>query len=58
VIARYHGRNEGVNTDTDSMIDNMRNAAVGLGAKFGLSYPQWKSLVAGLVSEHIKTEIS
>lgn len=58
VTARYHGRNEVVNTDTDSVVDNTRNAAVGLGAKLGLSYPQWKSLVAGLISEHIKTEIS
>ncbi len=49
VIARYHGRNEVTNTDTDSVIDNTRNAAVGIGAKLGLSYPQWKSLVAGLV---------
>ncbi|SKB87196.1 hypothetical protein SAMN05660226_03533 [Parapedobacter luteus] len=49
VIARYHGRNEVVNTDTDSVVDNTRNTMVGLGAKLGLSYPQWKSLVAGIV---------
>ncbi|MGK6351468.1 hypothetical protein [Parapedobacter sp. DT-150] len=51
VIARYHGRNEVINTDTDSALDNARNAMVGAGAKLGLSYPQWKSLVAGLVKE-------
>ncbi|SEL29382.1 hypothetical protein [Parapedobacter koreensis] len=51
VIARYHGRNEVTNTDTDSVVDNARNAMVGIGAKLGLSYPQWKSLVAGLVSK-------
>lgn len=49
VRARYHGRNEVVNTETDSVVDNTRNAAVGIGAKLGLSYPQWKSLVEGLV---------
>lgn len=52
VIARYHGRNEVANTDTDSMVDNTRNAAVGLGAKLGLSYPQWKSLIEGLVKRN------
>lgn len=51
VTARYHGRNEVTNTDTDSVVDNTRNAAVGLGAKLGLSYPQWKSLVTGLVKQ-------
>jgi len=49
VVARYHGRNEVANTDTDSLIDNARNAVVGIGAKLGLSYPQWKSLIEGVV---------
>lgn len=49
VIAHYHGRNETANTDTDSTVDNVRNALVGAAAKLGLSYPQWKSLVDGLV---------
>ncbi len=49
VIARYHGRNEVTNTDTDSIVDNTRNAAVGIGAKLGLSYPQWESLIKGLI---------
>ncbi|MFC3199048.1 hypothetical protein ACFOET_15595 [Parapedobacter deserti] len=51
VIARYHGRNEVANTDTESTVDNVRNTLVGGGAKLGLSYPQWKSLVSGLVKE-------
>lgn len=51
VIARYHGRNEVTNTRTDSASDNVRNALVGVGAKLGLSYPQWKSLVSGLVEQ-------
>lgn len=55
VIARYHGRNEVANTETESTIDNVRNAMVGAGAKLGLSYPQWKSLVEGLVKPEKKT---
>ena len=54
VVARYYGRNETANTDTDSTIDNVRNALVGVGAKLGLSYPQWKSLVDGLVARPYK----
>jgi hypothetical protein len=50
VFAEVHGRNEMANTDTDHMMDNVRNTMVGLGAKVGASYPQWKGLVAGLVS--------
>lgn len=50
VIARYHGRNEVANTDTESVVDNMRNALVGVGAKLGLSYPQWQGLVDGLIA--------
>ncbi len=49
VYAEEHGRNENVNSKTDNFIDNLRNTVVGLGAKLGLSYPQWKSLVKGLL---------
>ena len=51
VFAEEHGRNELPNTDTDYLIDNIRNTLVGLSAKIGLSYPQWKGLVEGLVSQ-------
>ena len=47
--AEIHGRNEQPNTDTDQVIDNVRNTLVGWSAKLGLSFPQWKSLVTGLV---------
>lgn len=48
IIIHYAGRNEVVNTDNSSMLDNFRNFMVGMGAKLGASYPQWKALVEGL----------
>lgn len=51
VIASYHGRNEVVNTDMEKPLDNLRNAVVGWSAKMGLSYPQWESLIQGLVKK-------
>ena len=50
VLAEMHGRNEMANTDSAGVIDRIRNVAVGLGAKIGFSYPQWKVLVESLVS--------
>lgn len=49
VYAEEHGRNEVPNTDTSSVSDNIRNTLVGWSAKIGFSYPQWKSLVKGIV---------
>lgn len=49
VSAEEHGRNEVPNTDTSHLGDNIRNTLVGWSAKIGLSYPQWKSLVKGIV---------
>lgn len=49
VFAEVHGRNEEANTETGHMVDNARNSLVGLGAKMGISFPQWKGLVSGLV---------
>lgn len=49
VSAEVHGRNEEPNTDTEHLIDNARNTLVGLSATFGMSFPQWKGLVSGLV---------
>jgi hypothetical protein len=49
VSAEEHGRNEVPNTDTSHLADNIRNTLVGWTAKIGLSYPQWKSLVKGIV---------
>lgn len=50
VYAQEHGRNEVPNTATHSFGDNLRNRLVGWTAKIGLSYPQWKSLIKGLVN--------
>jgi hypothetical protein len=49
VVASVHGRNEEPNTDTSRTVDKVRNAVVGGGASAGLSKPQWKSLVSGLL---------
>jgi hypothetical protein len=49
VSAEEHGRNEVPNTDTSHLTDDIRNTLVGWTAKIGLSYPQWKSLVKGIV---------
>lgn len=49
VHAEVHGRNEVANSDTEILIDNIRNVLVGWSAKLGFSYPQWKSLVNAIV---------
>ncbi|MBB6270290.1 hypothetical protein HDF26_000717 [Pedobacter cryoconitis] len=49
VSAEEHGRNEVPNTDTSHLTDNIRNTLIGWTAKIGLSFPQWKSLVKGIV---------
>jgi len=51
VTAEEHGRNEVPNTDQGSFLDKSRNFMVGVAAKIGLSYPQWKSLVKGLLQD-------
>lgn len=47
----YYGRNEEVNLENERFIDNVRNGLVGIGAKMGFSYPQWKALVSGLLEK-------
>lgn len=52
VTAAVLGRNEVANTDAaNSLLDKLRNAIVGTGAVSGLSYPQWKSLVNGVLGK-------
>jgi len=51
VSAEEHGRNEVANLETGHLLDNIRNAVVSAGSKIGFSYPQWKSLVIGLLSK-------
>lgn len=57
VLVRYAGRNEVINTENDAIADNFRNFLIGLAAKLGASYPQWKALVDGLVSYEENQEI-
>lgn len=52
VHAEVHGRNEKANMNTDHLVDNIRNTLIGWSAKLGFSYPQWKSLVTGLVNNN------
>jgi len=49
VSAEEHGRNEVPNTDTSKFSDQVRNTLIGWTAKIGLSFPQWKSLVEGII---------
>jgi hypothetical protein len=49
VKASVYGRNEKPNTEPPSFWDKMRNTLVAISASLGLSKPQWKSLVKGLV---------
>ncbi|KIA96554.1 hypothetical protein OC25_02070 [Pedobacter kyungheensis] len=51
VSAEEHGRNEVANTSAGNLIDKGRNMVVGLAAKLGLSYPQWKSLVKAFLAD-------
>ncbi|MFC3559111.1 hypothetical protein [Pedobacter jamesrossensis] len=50
VFAEEHGRNELPNTVEGSIVDRGRNFLVGIAAKLGMSYPQWKRLVKGLLA--------
>ena len=51
VYAEEHGRNELANAYTTSTVDNIRNTLVGWAAMLGFSYPQWKSLVKGILAD-------
>lgn len=53
ILIQYAGRNEILNLANENLTDTIRNFWVGLAAKIGASYPQWKSLVKGL-AERIK----
>lgn len=49
VSVEYHGRNELINLDSSNLSDKIRNIVVGMAAKLGMSYSQWKGLIEGLV---------
>jgi hypothetical protein len=47
--AGAHGRNESPNNDEVDLHDKMRNTAIALMARVGLSGPQWQKLVNALI---------
>lgn len=49
ITAGVYGRNEKPNTQSEKLIDKIRNTAIATGAVAGLSKLQWKSLVQGLL---------
>ena len=51
VTAAVYGRNEVPNTTNANAIDKTRNAVVGTTATAGLSDPQWKALVNGVLGK-------
>jgi len=51
ILAGVYGRNEKPNTNTETLKDKLRNAAVATGAISGFSKLQWKSLVNGLIKK-------
>jgi len=38
-----------INLDVDLLSDKLRNLLIGIGAKLGASFPQWKSLLKGIM---------
>jgi len=51
ITAGVYGRNEKPNTNTETLKDKIRNAAMATGAISGFSKLQWKSLVNGLIEK-------
>jgi len=49
VSAAVHGRNEIPNNHDTGIYDSVRNTIIALSARVGLSGPQWKKLVTGLL---------
>jgi hypothetical protein len=49
VHAEVHGRNETPNNHNVDLHDTIRNTAIALSARIGLSGPQWKKLAKGLL---------
>jgi hypothetical protein len=51
VSAAVHGRNETPSTEDTGLYDTVRNTIIALAAREGLSFPQWKSLVKGILDK-------
>ena len=54
VTADILGRNEEANTETDNLLDKVRNIATAVGAWLGFADVQWKSLAKALVDQDDK----
>jgi len=52
VSAAVHGRNEIPNNHDTNLYDTVRNTIIALTARAGLSGPQWKKLVVGLLDDN------
>ncbi|RYU87974.1 hypothetical protein EWM62_15900 [Mucilaginibacter terrigena] len=52
VSAAVHGRNETPNNKDTGLYDTVRNTIIALAAREGLSVPQWKSLVTGILQNN------
>ena len=50
VSAASYGRNEVPNNTDTNLFDTVRNTIIALSAREGLSFPQWKSLMKGLLA--------
>ncbi|MEB0249865.1 hypothetical protein QN344_06940, partial [Mucilaginibacter sp. 5B2] len=51
VSAAAYGRNETPNNKNTRLYDTVRNTIIALGARNGLSGPQWKALVTGILDK-------
>ncbi len=51
VTAEIHGRNERPNTETDNLLDKIRNVATAVGAWLGFADVQWKNLAKAIVDQ-------
>jgi hypothetical protein len=51
VSAASYGRNETPNNSDVGLYDTLRNTIIALGARKGLSGPQWKSLLMGVLDD-------
>jgi len=56
ISASVYGRNEKPNDEHDGLFDIIRNTIVAVTAIFGLSKPQWKSLVKGILKTSGRAE--
>ena len=49
ITASVYGKNEKANNESDGLLSTLRNTLIAVTAMMGLSKPQWKSLVKGIL---------